>query len=140
MDSVGTKLDLLEKGTRYDHYTELKEVFMLGIAVIDGMQRPSPSDKKTKVKLEAAVDLIEMRLRYLADYDRQIFKVNREIRMAGVHKTPLLSEENHDTKNDVPQTVSELDSEENQGSPSEESGRIKGGWPEAPTSGSGSVS
>lgn len=70
MDSVGRKLDLQELGTRYDHYMELKEVFMTGIEVIDGMipAHRSEGDIATKKRLEAAVDAIDRRLLYLSDY------------------------------------------------------------------------
>lgn len=65
------KLDLTEKGTRYDHYVELKEAFATGIAVIDGMspQYLSPSDKQLRVKLIGAVEVIDKRLMKLSDYN-----------------------------------------------------------------------
>lgn len=91
MDSIATKLDLQETGTRYSHYMELKEVFMLGIDVIERMQpgHLSEGDKKTKAKLEAAVEVIEKRIKYLADFDTKIYAVNRAIDAAGTNRTLL---------------------------------------------------
>lgn len=103
MDSVGQRLDLTQVGTRYDHYMELKEVFMLGIEVIDGM-RPhlvSEADRRTKVKLEAAVELIDRRLKYLSDFDDKIFSVSREVKAAGIHRTPLLGAGNDSEPKDI---------------------------------------
>lgn len=64
------KLDLVEKGTRYDHYMELHEVFSTGIDIIDKMapQYLSPSDRQLRVKLAGAVECIDKRLAKLADY------------------------------------------------------------------------
>jgi hypothetical protein len=74
MDSVGTKRDLQEMGTRYDHYMELKEIFMTGIEVINGMVEAhrTPGDTATKKKLEGAVEVIDKQLLYLSDYDKQV--------------------------------------------------------------------
>jgi hypothetical protein len=74
MDSVGTKLDLNAVGTRYDHYMELKEVFMTGIEVIDGMlpAHRSEGDIATRAKLASAVDAIDRRLLYLSNYSEKI--------------------------------------------------------------------
>ncbi len=58
MDSVGSKPDLFEQGTRYDHYVELKEVFLLGIDVIDRMNPNyvSDGDRAMKRELETTSD------------------------------------------------------------------------------------
>lgn len=98
------KVDLREQGRRYDHYMELKEWAMTGIEVINRM-KPSmlnESDKKTKVKLEAFVEVLERRMKYLADYDSKVYSVNREIDAAGIHKTPALG-----ATNDKPQATSQ---------------------------------
>lgn len=139
MDSVGTRLDLMQMGTRYDHYTELKEIFALGIEVINNM-RPgiaSEGDKKMKVKLEAAVELIEKRLLYLADYENQSWKTNRDIRIA-LSENPRKQLGGGDAK--VEQKNSGVvGGGENQGSKTDTSGPVKGGWPEAEAPGSGCV-
>ena len=50
MDSITSKLDLMEKGTRYQHYYELKEVFLLGIDVIDRMNQSHISEMDIEMK------------------------------------------------------------------------------------------
>jgi hypothetical protein len=129
MDSVGEKIDLRQVGTRYDHYMELKEVFMLGIEVIDGMspQYVSDGDRRTKAKLEIAVECIDRRLKHLADFDNKIFSVGREVRAAGIHRTPQLTGGTTDEK---PQSITQPDSTKVANSTPSESGPIKGGWPE----------
>ena len=75
------KLDLNETVTRYDHYMELKEVFMTALDIIE---RRAPNlqtdgDKKMKAKLEPTIELIDRRIRFLADYDSKIFFTRREV-------------------------------------------------------------
>ena len=91
MDSIGTKLDLLETGTRYSHYMELKEVFLLGIDVIDRMNPKylSESDKLMRTNLKTPVEMIERRLAYLANYSTMAFDLAREIDRIPIHRTPL---------------------------------------------------
>lgn len=129
MDSVGEKIDLRQVGTRYDHYMELKEVFMLGVEVINGMspQYVSDGDRRTKAKLEIAIECIDRRLKFLSDFDNKIFSVGREVRAAGVHRSPQLT----GGTDEKPQSIAQPDSPEAAVSPTNESGPIKGGWPEA---------
>ena len=129
MDSIGEKLDLRHVGTRYDHYMELKEVFMLGIELIDGMTPylVSDGDRRTKVKLEAAVDCIDRRLKHLSDFDDKIFSVGREVRAAGIHRSPQLS----GGDDEKPQDLDTSSSSQAQSSQTDTSRPIKGGWPEA---------
>ena len=133
MDSVGEKLDLMQQGTRYDHYMELKEVFLLGIDLIEKMQPQyrTPQDMVTRVKLAAAVEVIDKRMAYLSDYNDKIFAVGREVRAAGIHRSPqslLLTEGTNDDKQkkDIPS----VDSQKVERHASDKSGPIKGGWPE----------
>lgn len=111
MDSVGSRLNLTETGTRYDHYMELKEVFMLGIEVIKGM-RPgfaSDIDKTTKVKLEHAVEVIDKRICYLSDFGDKATRysdLGRVIDLVGKHVTPQLTAGGTDAKPE-PQVASE---------------------------------
>jgi hypothetical protein len=85
MDSVGSKLNLDERGRRYDHYMELKEVFLLGIDIIDRMNPNyvTEADKEIKRKLE---------IDYLCNYSTEASGYSdlaREIDRISVHRTPL---------------------------------------------------
>lgn len=96
MDSVASKLNLLERGTRYDHYMELKEVFLLGIDVIDRMNPNylTESDKLMRTNLKTTVEMIEKRLAYLTNYSTMASGYSdlaREIDRIPVHRTPLLT-------------------------------------------------
>ena len=96
MDSVGNKFNLDDQGTRFDHYMELKEVFMLGIDVIDRMNSSfvSDADRVTKIKLQNAVEVINKRLDYLSDFTEKTHyygDLAREVNAAGIHRTPLLA-------------------------------------------------
>lgn len=74
MSEVASKPDLLEQGTRYDHYVELREVFASGIEVISNQikrGRDVMQDRVLKVKLEGAVEVINKRLSYLSNYERE---------------------------------------------------------------------
>jgi hypothetical protein len=95
-DSVASKLDLQETGTRYDHYMELKEVFLLGIDVIDRMRESyvSDTDKLVKKNLQTAVDMIEKRLAYLANFSTEASQYSdfgRELNAIKPHVTPKLT-------------------------------------------------
>lgn len=90
------KLNLLDRGTRYDHYMELKEVFLLGIDVIDRMNSSyrSTTDIETKKKLTTAVEMIEKRLAYLTNYSTEVSQFSdlaREIDRIPIHRTPQLT-------------------------------------------------
>jgi hypothetical protein len=96
MMDFASKLNLEEVGRRYDHYMELKEVFLLGINVIDRMQPRyvSEADKTTKRELETAVKMIDKRLSYLTDYSTATSNYSdlaREIDRIPVHRTPSLT-------------------------------------------------
>ena len=102
MDSITSKLDLMEKGTRYQHYYELKEVFLLGIDVIDRMNQShiSEMDIEMKRKLTTAVDMIERRIGYLCNYSMETSDYSdlaREIDHIQVHRTSLTSRSPNDT-------------------------------------------
>ena len=94
MDSIASKLDLMEKGTRYQHYYELKEVFLLGIDVINRMNQNylSDVDKEMRQKLVVTVDMIERRIGYLCNYSMETSSwsdLAREIDRIPIHRTPL---------------------------------------------------
>jgi len=92
----------MEKGTRYQHYYELKEVFLLGIDVIDRMNQShiSEMDIEMKRKLTTAVDMIERRIGYLCNYSTETSDYSdlaREIDHIQVHRTSLTSRSPNDT-------------------------------------------
>jgi hypothetical protein len=91
------KPSLTETGTRFDHYMELKEVFMEGVDVIDRMNPTyvSDNDRKLKSKLQSAVDMINRRLEFLSDFSKlteNYGDLAKAVRAAGIHRTPLLTE------------------------------------------------
>lgn len=93
MDSVASKLNLMETGTRY---SQLKEVFLLGIDVIDRMNQSyvSDTDKKMKADLTTTVGMIEKRLAYLVSYSTEASQYSdfgREIDRIQPHRTPQLT-------------------------------------------------
>jgi hypothetical protein len=109
MDSVVARLDLEELGTRFNHYMELKEVFLLGIDVIDRM-RPtyiSDADRATRIKLTSAVEMINKRLDYLSDFSDKSISLAREVRAAGIHRPLQLMEVNPDAKPQDPNPASD---------------------------------
>ncbi len=62
------KRDLLETGTRFEHYNELREVFMSGIEAINNL-RPayrSAVDEVIKNNLDIAVMMIDKQLAFLS--------------------------------------------------------------------------
>lgn len=94
MESIASKLDLMERGTRFEHYYELKEVFLLGIDVIDRMNPRylTESDKLMRTNLTTTVEMIEKRLAYLTNYSTMASGYSdlaREIDRIPVHRTPL---------------------------------------------------
>ena len=100
MDSIGGKKNLQEKGTRYDHYMELREVFMDGIDVLSRMNPSfvSEHDKGVKVKLQNAVEMITRRIDNLSDFADKTTSYSdlaRQIKLVGKHVTPLLTEGSH---------------------------------------------
>lgn len=119
MDSSGKKLNLNDKGTRYDHYQELREVFMDGIDVLNRMNQSfvSEHDKIVKVKLLNAVEMITRRMNNLSDFVDKTglySSLAREIREAGKHVTPQLSTrlENTDVK---PKSINRTSDSEDSG-------------------------
>lgn len=66
---VDSKLDLLETGTRWQHYIELRDLFALGVVVLDGMSVKSTMDDLKRKKLQAAVEMIESRINILSGFE-----------------------------------------------------------------------
>jgi hypothetical protein len=71
MDTT-VKLDLMETGTRYEHYLELRDAFATGIVILSNQsQYEEVVNQTTRAnikKLEGAVDLIESRVNFLSEY------------------------------------------------------------------------
>jgi hypothetical protein len=57
---------LLETGTRYEHWSELLDIFRQGVQVVAGMPHPSAGDITMRTKLENAIEMIERRLNNIA--------------------------------------------------------------------------
>lgn len=72
MDTT-VKLNLLEQGTRYDHYMELRDAFATGVVILDNALKVerNTTAAENRAKLQTAVDLIELRVNYLSDYASQ---------------------------------------------------------------------
>ena len=62
------RLDLLEVGTRWAHYSELRELFSVGIEILKHLTVKYSSDQERQKKLENAVELIDGRISLLSDY------------------------------------------------------------------------
>jgi len=65
------KLDLLETGTRWEHYAELRELFAIGIEILKHLTIRNSHDSDKQKKLENAVEMIDGRINLLADYMAQ---------------------------------------------------------------------
>jgi hypothetical protein len=71
---VTAKLDLMELGTRYEHYMELRDAFDEGILMMQNALRID-DNKKTNERisnLKITVALIEARINYLADAETKL--------------------------------------------------------------------
>ncbi len=64
-------LDLMETGTRYEHYQELKEIFMRGIEEIARLTWKAPDDLATSDEMKIAVKLIQKRLDFLSNREKK---------------------------------------------------------------------
>lgn len=62
------RLGLQETGTRWEHYSELRELFACGIEILKNLSVKSPTDREKQKKLEGAVELLDGRINLLADY------------------------------------------------------------------------
>jgi len=65
------KLDLEEVGSRYSHYMELREAFAEGVQIMTNALEfhGSDSDRMRLKRLQHAVDAIDRRMEFLAEYD-----------------------------------------------------------------------
>lgn len=91
------RLDLLEQGTRYEHYVELRDAFDTGIVILNNaiQLHDSKSDKESRDRLQICVDLINSRIGYLAEYTKhtsQFSDLAKDVKACGIFRTPLLAE------------------------------------------------
>jgi hypothetical protein len=91
------RLDLLEQGTRYEHYVELRDAFDTGIVILNNaiQLHDSKSDVAARDRLQICVDLINSRIGYLAEYAKhtgQFSDLAKDVKACGIYRTPLLAE------------------------------------------------
>ena len=63
-------LDLMETGTRLEHYNELREVFMVGVEMLKGMHpgHKNDADIAQQTRLEIAAEVITARIDILSEF------------------------------------------------------------------------
>jgi 4-hydroxy-3-methylbut-2-en-1-yl diphosphate synthase IspG/GcpE len=66
-----TRLGLLELGTRWEHYAEIRELFACGVEILKNLSVKSITDRDKLKKLEGAVELLDGRINLLADFHFQ---------------------------------------------------------------------
>jgi hypothetical protein len=71
MSEPSLKPDLFEKGTRWEHYTELRDLFASGVEILKTLKVKSRADQEKQSKLQHAVEMIEGRLNYITDYTQK---------------------------------------------------------------------
>jgi hypothetical protein len=71
MEDESLKPNLLEKGTRWDHYNELRDLFASGVEILTNLAVKSRSDKEKMTKLQSAVEMIDGRLNYITDFTQK---------------------------------------------------------------------
>lgn len=73
--------DLMEQGTRYQHYMELIDIFNLGIEVLNNAStvQKSKTDDQTKTELEHAVKRIQSRMDVISKYSAKQYGLAAEI-------------------------------------------------------------
>jgi 4-hydroxy-3-methylbut-2-en-1-yl diphosphate synthase IspG/GcpE len=62
---------LLDTGTRWQHYSELRDLFATGIEILKHVHVKSAADQKKRAQLEGAVELLDARIDLLADFHFQ---------------------------------------------------------------------
>lgn len=66
------KLDLVEQGTRFDHYMELRDTFAEAVVALENSLKleENLTTRENIKKLKSAVDLIEGRVNFLSDFSK----------------------------------------------------------------------
>ena len=62
------RLSLMDKGTRWDHYSELRELFSIGIEILKNVRIKSSTDQLKRAQLQGVVELIDGRINLLSDF------------------------------------------------------------------------
>jgi len=91
-------LDLNEMGTRLDHYNELREVFMIGVALLKELNPAyrSDADKVKQDRLQHAADEIKGRIDMLAKFPMgQAYGSWMQLTIDGIGRNLSLTEGNH---------------------------------------------
>ena len=91
-------LDLMEKGTRYDHYVELREAFATGVEIIKNLSSQDVAMDAKRKLLEGAIEAINGRLNALSKYYSEMVynsKLRREVESAHTLPKKLLMETNY---------------------------------------------
>ena len=65
------RLSLQGIGTRWQHYSELRELFATGLEILNHLHVKSASDQKKRIQLEGAVELLDARINLLSDFHFQ---------------------------------------------------------------------
>jgi hypothetical protein len=58
----------MDVGTRWEHYSELRELFSIGIEILKNVRIKSSTDQLKRAQLEGAVELIDARINLLSDF------------------------------------------------------------------------
>jgi hypothetical protein len=93
---IETKIiDLDEVGTRYRHYSELREIFSEGVAILRNAEKLQSSEqsKKRIVSLQCAADEVDNRLGVLSGFEKHMGRwgtIAKEIN--SIERTNLLTE------------------------------------------------
>lgn len=92
-------LDLMETGTRFQHYSELAEVFKVGIELLRGIDAHNNATVNTAKleKLKNAVEMVEGRIDILSKYREKsayggFFRASVDV----AHKMALVKEDGND--------------------------------------------
>jgi hypothetical protein len=81
MSDAPKKHLLVDTGTRFDHLSDLQDIWGNGLqAVTNSLNKfPNKKDEERKASLEAALSLLSAYRDRLADYDTQQWKMREEI-------------------------------------------------------------
>lgn len=75
------KYALTDEGTRYIHYTDLLDLWGVGIEILQKQNTAfqSPADKKKLESLKTSVELLERHMEALADYRIKSYRLRDEV-------------------------------------------------------------
>lgn len=70
IEDVQMKPDLFAQGTRWEHYNELRELFLEGADILSRVRIKTPFDRLRMGKLINAAEMIEARLNFITDFNK----------------------------------------------------------------------